>query len=324
MSVFFIYLMKIGLPQAFIYYKHPGLWEDFFRALGAAVVRSGPTTRDVLEAGVRITESESCLPVKVYYGHCQKLLAEKIDVLFSPRYISLKKNRLGCPKFFALADVIPYMFKTKVKICAPYINLSEKDLVATMTGIGEKLGFNEEKSWAAADLARWQEERRRCEKQQRFERVIHSDGPVVLLISHPYNLYDRFVNADLVRQLQGLGAVPLMIDDIPVRRHHKQDFFFHWDFAEEMLDQVDEVIDRGIAGGLQVSTFNCGCDSVLKEFVEKKFKLARRPYMPLILDEHTAEAGIRTRLEAFVDTLKSANSKTKSISGFDSYSGFKS
>lgn len=302
--------MKIGLPQAFIYYKHPGLWEDFFRALGMAVVLSGPTNRDILEAGVRITESESCLPVKVYYGHCQKLLNEKIDILFSPRYISLKKERLGCPKFFALADVIPYMFKTKVKICAPYVNLAEKDLAGTMIGVAQKLGLTEEKAELAVTAALAKESKRQQEKERQFKRAINSSRPIVLLISHPYNLYDRFVNADLVRQLQRLGVETLMIDWVPIRKHHDQDFFFHWDFAEEMLDQIDEVMGQGIAGGLQVSTFNCGCDSVIKEFVEKKFKQTRRPYMPLILDEHTAEAGIKTRLEAFVDTLKAANSKT--------------
>ncbi len=296
--------MRIGIPQAFIYYKHPGLWEDFFRTLGLEVILSGTTNRDILEAGVRITESESCLPVKIYYGHCQKLLEQKIDILFSPRYISLKKNRLGCPKFFALADVIPYMFDRRVKICAPYVNFNEKDLAATLRAVAQKLNFSDEKIESVLPAVLSREEARRAEKQRQFENVMASSRPIVLLISHPYNLYDSFVNADLVRQLRRLKVEILMIDWIPVTTSHPQDFFFHWDFAEEMLNQVDEVVNSRIAGGLQVSTFNCGCDSVIKEFVEKKFRAAQRPYMPLILDEHTAEAGIKTRLEAFVDTLK--------------------
>lgn len=302
----FYFAMKIGIPQAFIYYKHPGLWEDFFRALGMEVVLSGLTNRDILEAGVRITESESCLPVKVYYGHCRRLLSQKIDVLFSPRYISLKKDRLGCPKFFALADVIPYMFQTKVKICAPYINFSEKDLPATMRGVAQKLNLSADKIESTIPVTLANEKKRRDEKRREFDKTMKARQPIVLIISHPYNLHDRFVNADLVGLLQRLGVVPLMIDAVLVKRHHQQDFFFHWDFAEEMLDQIDEVMGQRIAGGLQVSTFNCGCDSVIKEFVEKKFRQAKRPYMPLILDEHTAEAGIKTRLEAFVDTLKTA------------------
>lgn len=304
----FYFIMKIGIPQTFIYYKHPGLWEDFFCALGLEVVLSGLTNRDILEAGVRITESESCLPVKVYYGHCQKLLTRGVDILFSPRYISLKKDRLGCPKFFALADVIPYMFKSRVKICAPYVNFNEKDLPTTLRGVAQKLGFTEDEIEPAVAAALANGKKRRDEKRRQFEKTIKARPPIVLVISHPYNLHDRFVNADLLRQLQRLEVAPLMIDSVPVSRHHQQDFFFHWDFAEEMLDQVDEVLDKAIAGGLQVSTFNCGCDSVIKEFVEKKFRQAKKPYMPLILDEHTAEAGIKTRLEAFVDTLKAHSS----------------
>jgi predicted nucleotide-binding protein (sugar kinase/HSP70/actin superfamily) len=41
----------------------------------------------------------------------------------------------------------------------------------------------------------------------------------------------------------------------------------------------------------------------LKEFVEKKFKENKIPFLYLIIDEHTGEAGFQTRLEAFVDTI---------------------
>jgi predicted nucleotide-binding protein (sugar kinase/HSP70/actin superfamily) len=47
----------------------------------------------------------------------------------------------------------------------------------------------------------------------------------------------------------------------------------------------------------------CGCDAVLKEFVEKRFKENKIPFLYLIIDENTADAGVQTRLEAFIDTL---------------------
>jgi predicted nucleotide-binding protein (sugar kinase/HSP70/actin superfamily) len=301
--------MRVGIPQGFIYYKHPEMWDDFFREFGFDVVLSGRTSRDILETGVKITESESCLPVKVFYGHCQKLLRQKIDILFAPRYISLKRGRLGCPKFFALADVIPYMFEAKVKICAPYINENERSLAETMLELAGKLGVARPLASQAVPRVLSRQRQRQEANWQRAERARCAGRPLVLLVGHPYNLYDYFVNANLVSHLKKLGVTPLMIDWVKVTRARDQDFFFHWDFAAEMLDQVDEAIEQGIAGGLQLSTFNCGCDSVLKEFVEKKFKQVRLSYMPLIIDEHTAIAGIKTRLEAFVDTLQPLRGK---------------
>jgi predicted nucleotide-binding protein (sugar kinase/HSP70/actin superfamily) len=60
-----------------------------------------------------------------------------------------------------------------------------------------------------------------------------------------------------------------------------------------------------LSGAIEISAFACGCDSVLKEFVEKKFKENKIPFLYLIIDEHTGEAGFQTRLEAFLDTLGS-------------------
>jgi len=70
-----------------------------------------------------------------------------------------------------------------------------------------------------------------------------------------------------------------------------------------MMGKSDEILNYNIAGVVQISSFQCGCDAVLKEFVEKKFKQNKIPFLYLIIDEHTGEAGLQTRLEAFVDTL---------------------
>jgi predicted nucleotide-binding protein (sugar kinase/HSP70/actin superfamily) len=69
------------------------------------------------------------------------------------------------------------------------------------------------------------------------------------------------------------------------------------------MEKIDFVLSRKIDGAIQISSFACGCDAVLKEFVEKKFKENKIPFLYLIIDEHTGEAGFQTRLEAFADTI---------------------
>jgi predicted nucleotide-binding protein (sugar kinase/HSP70/actin superfamily) len=69
------------------------------------------------------------------------------------------------------------------------------------------------------------------------------------------------------------------------------------------MEKIDFILSRKIDGAIEISSFACGCDAVLKEFVEKKFKEKKIPFLYLIIDEHTGEAGFQTRLEAFVDTI---------------------
>ncbi len=295
--------MRIGIPQGFIYYKHPGLWDGFFRELGFEVILSGKTNKDVLESGVKITESESCLPVKLFYGHIQYLIEKGVDVLLVPRYISLHKDRLGCPKFFALGDIIPAMFPKVPRILSPFVDLNKKPLSDSLVEAAMELGVSKIKAQAAAEKALEDYEEKKKLEEKKIEVALASGKPRVLLVSHPYNLYDDFVNANMVSGLKKLGVAPILIDWVKVKKENTQDCYFHWDFAHDMLNQIDEAFTLGINGGVQLSTFNCGCDSVLKEFVEKKFRESKIPFMPLILDEHTAEAGLVTRLEAFVDTL---------------------
>ena len=129
---------------------------------------------------------------------------------------------------------------------------------------------------------------------------IESLGRKVVLISHPYNLYDDFINLEIREKLGKNGLEVLTIDSLPFEF---QATFSHWDFASEMLNQAREISKKAIAGAIQISSFGCGCDSVIKEFIEKIFRNKKIPFLSLMIDEHTAEAGLITRLEAFVATL---------------------
>ena len=63
--------------------------------------------------------------------------------------------------------------------------------------------------------------------------------------------------------------------------------------------------DPGIDGIIHLISFGCGPDSLVGELVERRAQRGRGfPFLLLTLDEHSGEAGLTTRLEAFVDTLE--------------------
>ena len=63
-------------------------------------------------------------------------------------------------------------------------------------------------------------------------------------------------------------------------------------------------MQSGADGVIGIMTFGCGPDSLMMDMVHRQAaRLKMTPFMSLTLEEHTAEGGIVTRLEAFLDMI---------------------
>jgi len=64
-------------------------------------------------------------------------------------------------------------------------------------------------------------------------------------------------------------------------------------------------LESGVDGAIGMIAFGCGPDSLMMDMVQRQaIKLGTTPFMSLTLEEHTAEAGVATRLEAFLDMIQ--------------------
>lgn len=251
--------------------------------------------------GCQISEAESCLSVKIFLGHVDYLINQtKSDYIFVPRVISLRTKHLSCPKFFGLPDLVKLLSPDQ-KILFPIIDYNKKSFQQTVLKIGQTLDKSPKEVKKAyqtayrAEMSAWQK------KAKKYHQQIREKQKKIVLISHPYNLYDEYINLRLVKKIEDNGLVVITIDSVP---YSFEPTFTHWDFAAAMINQVKKIANQNISGAIQLSTFNCGCDSVIKEFIADEFKRKKIPYLPLIIDEHTGQAGLQTRIEAFADTLK--------------------
>ena len=58
-----------------------------------------------------------------------------------------------------------------------------------------------------------------------------------------------------------------------------------------------------IGGVVRLTSFSCGPDAVTDRLLETASQHYQMPYLSISIDEHTADAGIATRIEAFCDLI---------------------
>ena len=289
--------MKIGIPRSFYFWLYPGLWETFFQGLGMEPVVSGRSTRRTLEAAVEQTESEHCLPHKLFDGHVQQL-AGRVDALFVPRVLSMTAGHICCPRFGALPDATRAGVAGNCPVISIDINETAEPLEKTLIRLGRQLGASRRTAAAAARAAL--DEYRRREREDVLVQHAPRDARSFLLLGHPYTLRDAFIADPIIGRLTAMG-VPVELMTFEEKNLPAGPIL--WCTFHRMHRRLTAIDLHRHAGVIQITTFNCGCDSMMTERFRRECAHRKVPYMLLMVDEHTGRAGIDTRIEAFVDSL---------------------
>jgi predicted nucleotide-binding protein (sugar kinase/HSP70/actin superfamily) len=154
--------------------------------------------------------------------------------------------------------------------------------------------------------------------QRDFRRKLRARGAEVLcqfmgkglqlwaVLGKPYNVHDAFLNLNLGKHLQKLEVLPLPIDFIPSDGDRLRDWESRpiWRFNQEIIRASLWCAENPSIFPLTLSNFGCGPDALSFKHVEKI--LEGIPHLLLEFDEHRAEAGLITRLEAFLDEVTSS------------------
>ncbi|MPM59206.1 hypothetical protein SDC9_106046 [bioreactor metagenome] len=132
----------------------------------------------------------------------------------------------------------------------------------------------------------------------------------VALIGHPYIIHDRQISMDVINRLHKLEfnvVTPEMVNgndaDQAAKAIGKKLF---WSYSHHMAGAALAYMqpNNPVDGIIFLTSFSCGPDALTAELVSQHAKSRGIPYMLLTVDEHTAEAGFITRLEAFTDMLR--------------------
>jgi len=318
---------RIGFPMALINHQLLPLFSRFFKTLGFEVVLSGQTDKRIIRRGVEAVTSQPCFPVKVAFGHIAELIDKKVEYIFLPSIISMtasfpesKHNQL-CPYVQSLPYQGQSAFADKLgqtKILTVPIRLGERRrlLRKSFYLLGAKLGLTPSAVRKAIKDAFY--------AQAGFEQALRQAGAEILskirpgqklfvLVSRPYNGCDEGLNLQLPRKLAELGVETIPMDMLDLEQAQLGDESLHkeiyWAYGQRILRAAEIIKSDPRLFAIYLSNFGCGPDSFLLTFFKdimggQAKQGLQKPCLQLELDEHSADAGVITRLEAFLESLK--------------------
>jgi len=321
--------MKIGIPKALLYYYYIPFWQTFFAELNMEVVISDETNKSIINQGIKESVSEICVPIKIFVGHTLALLQKGIDYIFVPRMVSVSENEYFCPKFMGLPDMIKHSVAgMEEKMLTCHISSTNDDIsdYRNYLSLAEPLGVTEEQIINAAKKAGedWQvfrmynkmgntipEALELTSNYQVNKRMINNQPAAIKigLLGYVYNVYDNFVNMDVINKLRELQVDFItfdMLDEAELTNQLKNmDKKLFWTFSNKLLGAGYRFLSNDeVDGVIHITAFGCGPDAFLSRLLEFKSDETGIPFMLIRVDEHTGENHLLTRIEAFIDMLK--------------------
>jgi predicted nucleotide-binding protein (sugar kinase/HSP70/actin superfamily) len=233
-----------------------------------------------------------------------------------------------CPKFRGAPDIVRLATEGKVSVIDETIDLRKGgvSLLQSFLKIGERLGASRQESKKAFREAEqsfskfqkdWTDRINRLPTRQLFQMDVPtpSMGRGALLrvafIGHPYNLFDIDINKDLLAMIKNLGMEIITSDFLSEKEIDREvsdlSKEIYWSSGREIVGSLFHFLSGGAEGVVFLTSFKCGIDALLQEFIKRKLKVQGGSSVPLLilsLDEHTGREGLTTRLEAFRDVME--------------------
>jgi len=267
-------------------------------------------------------------------------LADKCDRMFIPAVRSVEPRVYNCSKFLGLPD----MTRAVIPEAPPFleididVNIGKKTLYRAIYSLGRKINKNPlavrkagQNAWQSySDYREYMSINRVAPPQalKNLTDIKSSTGKnplsdaegqkgTIAVIGHPYLIYDEYINHRLIHRLEQAGnkvITPEMVSSPDLKAAVTAvTGGAYWTYEDEVAGAGGHYLENKADGVIGIMAFGCGPDSLLMDMVRRySARLGSTPFMALTLEEHTAEAGVVTRLEAFTDMVyrrKKADSK---------------
>ena len=304
----------IGIPRILMFFEQFPLWAAFFAELRLRVTLSDKSNSGLIHRGLQEVLAETCYPVKVAYGHVVNLMEKGVDCVFLPSILDLEKDRddvdrsYNCPYIQAIPFMLQAAFDTRIEIMSPTIFVAEEErnLEAKMMEVGLQFGKGKDAVAAAIDVALKAQEEFDTVRLKRGREILNGlggDDKAVVVIGKPYNVHDTGLNLNIAKKLRKLGMTAIPYDLLPLEAAELPRWYSNlvWKNEQNLLRSATIAKGNRNLHPIMITNYGCGPDAFFGKYLEDT--MGEDPCLVLEVDEHSGDAGMVTRLEAFLDTL---------------------
>ncbi|PKK83509.1 MAG: CoA activase [candidate division Zixibacteria bacterium HGW-Zixibacteria-1] len=307
---------RVGIPRILQFFEYFPYWRAFFETLGFEVVNSDLSNHEIVEDSLEMFSAETCFPVKMTFGHVQNLIKKQVDYIFLPGIIkfteneNMEKGSYICPYVQSISNTINAKFDFKAA-GIEYIGLPIRivrnktkmfshlqPLLKVLHAKDKDLKRAIENGMKAYDLFR----SGLITKGKEILDSLEPDEKCIVLVSRPYNGIDRRLSLEIPSKIRKMGLKVIPIDFLPLDLDTKDLATMYWLYGRKIMAAASFIRKHPNLYAVYLTSFGCGPDSFITHFFRRL--MSGKPYLQLELDEHSADAGLITRVEAFLDSLR--------------------
>jgi predicted CoA-substrate-specific enzyme activase len=295
--------LRVGIPRALTTYSLYPLYSTFLSGLGLDVVLSGVDPHGELKS-----YSGFCFPVQTAHGAILDLARQGVSLVFLPHVVRMSRSNTCRDSFLCpITQASPYFLAKafpEVHFISPRFDFTHGyEIGSGLADIAmREFGATRERvqeAWETARNAQGEAERAMREMgQESLDLAIAQGKPVVLLAGRSYNAYAPESSQSVGKKLSSMGVLAIPADCLtPIEEGPTS-----WYFSNQIMNAVALAKLHPNLFLICVSNYSCTVDAFTHALIASE--MGSKPYLILELDAHTADAGVQTRLEAFLDIIR--------------------
>jgi len=316
------YRGKIGLNRSFLVNTYFPLYATFFSELGYEVVLPEAPSRE----GIEQRNAAFCYPAELAHGFFKTLLDQGADLeaVFLPHFKAVpgiddadSRQSQVCPLVQGETYYLQTTFRSElaaladqgVQVLSPLMDLSAGlDTAAEpLLETGRSLGASRRECRRALRAALDQqnacfEDMKSHGRKALAELEADPDRFAVVVFARPYNGLVEEAHMGIPHKFASRGIMVIPLDFLDFEQEHSKRHMY-WGMGKLLLKAARLVKKHPQLFGTYVTNFSCGPDSFIVTYFRSI--MGRKPSLTLELDSHTADAGLETRVEAFIDIVRS-------------------
>ncbi|MDR0731012.1 MAG: acyl-CoA dehydratase activase [Treponema sp.] len=309
----------VGIPRAFSVHTLYPLYSWFFHELGIGTFLS----TEVAHAGVARAESTYCFPAEIAHGAVQDCLDKGADYVLLPHFRDMPSyEETVHANFCPITQSLPYYIekafpdvdKRKWLPLVVSFKFGDDKALELFAQTTARLGIGIEETRAAFEKAMAKQEAYFDAVKrmgiEALEEARKADRPVIAILGRPYNAFTQEANMGIPRKFTTRGYSIVPFDILPF---HDEEIFpnMYWYYGQQDVKAARLLKNEDNIYLTYVTNFSCAPDSFILHYI--KWAMGQKPFLVLELDSHSADAGVDTRVEAFLDIIDGYRNKKGAI-----------